>query len=115
MARYFPASGVAASRGRKAPPPPARGSPPAGDHTGGRSVPRNRPEPVTIAGEVFELGAVYAPRNGMGNCRLLLAYEPDGEWLGGKVVTWRIGRTGGRPPPRLGRWGGGRGGGAGGR
>jgi hypothetical protein len=67
-------------------------------------VPRNRPEPVTIAGEVFELGAVYVPRNGMGCCRRLLAFEPDGEWPGGKVVTWLIGRSGGRRDPVCGAW-----------
>jgi hypothetical protein len=56
-------------------------------------MPKNRPERVTIAGRMFEFGAVYAPRNGMGCCRLLLAYEPDGEWPGGKVVTWLISRS----------------------
>jgi hypothetical protein len=59
-------------------------------------VPKNRPEHVTIAGRVFELGAVYAPRNGFGRQRMLLAYEPDGKWLGGRVETWLIGRSGGR-------------------
>ena len=70
-------------------------------------MPRNRPErySVTIAGEVFELGAVYAPRNGMGNCRRLLAYEPDGEWPGGKVVTWIVSRSSRRPrDPVCGTW-----------
>ena len=39
-------------------------------------MPRNRPERVSIEGREFEPGAVYAPRNGRGNCRQLLAFEP---------------------------------------
>ena len=69
-------------------------------------MPRNRPERVTIAGRMFELGAVYAPRNGMGCCRRLLAYQPDGEWPGGRVVTWLISRSSRcrNPDPVCGAW-----------
>ena len=68
-------------------------------------MPRNRPERVSIEGREFERGAVYAPRNGRGNCRRLLAYEPDGEWPGGKVVTWIVSRSSRRPrDPVCGTW-----------
>jgi hypothetical protein len=67
-------------------------------------VPRNRPARVSIGDRAFELGAVYAPRNGFGCCRQLLAYEPDGEWPGGKVVTWLISRSGSRRDPVCGTW-----------
>ena len=68
-------------------------------------MPRNRPERVSIEGREFGLGAVYAPRNGMGNCRQLLAYEPDGEWPGGKVVTRIISRSSRRHrDPVCGTW-----------
>ena len=41
----------------------------------------------------------------MGNCRRLLAYEPDGEWPGGKVVTWIVSRSSRRPrDPVCGTW-----------
>jgi hypothetical protein len=67
-------------------------------------VPRNRPERVSIEGREFEPGAVYAPGNGHGRPRMLLAYEPDAEWLGGRVETWLIGRAGGRRDPVCGTW-----------
>ena len=67
-------------------------------------MPKNQPAHVTIAGRPFELGAVYAPRNGHGRHRMLLAYKPDGEWLGGKVETWLIGQSGARRDPVCGTW-----------
>ena len=56
-------------------------------------MPESAPARVIIGGRAFELGAVYAPRNGVGNCRQLLAFKPDGEWPGGRVVTWIISRS----------------------
>ena len=35
---------------------------------------------------------------------MLLAYEPDAEWLGGRVETWLIGRAGGRRDAVCGTW-----------
>ena len=67
-------------------------------------MPKNQPARVVIAGRSFELGAVYLPRNGFGRPRLLLAYKPDGEWLGRKVETWLIGQSGGRRDPVCGTW-----------
>ena len=67
-------------------------------------MPRNRPARVSIGDREFELGAIYVPRNGMGCCRRLLAFEPDGEWPGGKVVTWLIGSAGGRRDRVCGAW-----------
>ena len=67
-------------------------------------MPRNRPEHVTIADQRFELGAVYAPRNGMGNCRQLLTFKPDGEWPGGRVETWLISQYRGRREAVCGIW-----------
>ena len=67
-------------------------------------MPKRQPAHVTIADRAFELGAVYASRNGMGCCRRLLAYEPGEEWPGGKVETWLIGQSGARRDPVCGAW-----------
>jgi hypothetical protein len=67
-------------------------------------VPKKRPARVVIGGHWFELGVVYAPRNGFGRPRLLLAYEPDSEWLGGRVETRLIGQSGSRRDPVCGTW-----------
>ena len=67
-------------------------------------MPRKRPARVVIGGHWFELGVVYAPRNGFGRPRLLLAYKPDSEWLGGKVETWLIGQSGARRDLVCGTW-----------
>ena len=68
-------------------------------------MPKKRPQYVTIGGRMFELGAIYAPRNGMGNCRQLLTFNPDGGWPGGRVVTWMISRSSRRPrDPVCGDW-----------
>ena len=67
-------------------------------------MPRKRPARVIIGGHWFELGVVYAPRNGFGRPRLLLAYEPDSGWLGGRVETWIIGRSASRHDPVCGTW-----------